>query len=74
MTRLPLPCHCCCCCCCSAIFKYALDHLPKSQAGELYGRFVQFEKQQGDREGIEVRAVPCAVLPRLPLPLLPLLF
>ena len=39
---------------CSAIYKYALDHLPKSQAGELYRRFVQFEKQQGDREGIEV--------------------
>ncbi|PRW59332.1 Crooked neck 1 [Chlorella sorokiniana] len=36
-----------------AIYKYALDHLPKSQAGELYRRFVQFEKQQGDREGIE---------------------
>jgi hypothetical protein len=40
---------------CSAIYKYALDHLPKSQAGELYRRFVQFEKQLGDREGIEVR-------------------
>lgn len=38
-----------------AIYKYALDHLPKSQAGELYKRFVAFEKQQGDREGIEVR-------------------
>ena len=37
-----------------AIYKYALDHLPKSQAGELYKRFVAFEKQQGDREGIEV--------------------
>lgn len=36
-----------------AIYKYALDHLPKSQAGELYRRFVQFEKQLGDREGIE---------------------
>ncbi|GAB4816800.1 hypothetical protein N2152v2_003846 [Parachlorella kessleri] len=36
-----------------AIYKYALDHLPKSQAGELYKRFVAFEKQQGDREGIE---------------------
>lgn len=43
---------------CRAIYKYALDHLPKSQAGELYRRFVQFEKQQGDREGIEVRP-PC---------------
>lgn len=44
--------------CCSAIYKYALDHLPKSQAGELYRRFVQFEKQLGDREGIEVSAAP----------------
>jgi len=48
--RLPASCRPC-----SAIYKYALDHLPKSQAGELYRRFVQFEKQQGDREGIEVR-------------------
>lgn len=44
---------------CRAIYKYALDHLPKSQAGELYRRFVQFEKQQGDREGIEVCARRC---------------
>lgn len=44
---------------CSAIYKYALDHLPKSQAGELYRRFVQFEKQQGDREGIEVSWQRC---------------
>jgi crooked neck len=35
------------------IFKYALDHIPKSQAAELYRRFVTFEKQHGDREGIE---------------------
>jgi len=35
------------------IFKYALDHIPKSQATELYRRFVTFEKQHGDREGIE---------------------
>ena len=27
--------------------------LPKSQAQELYKKFVQFEKQRGDREGIE---------------------
>ena len=32
---------------------YALDTLPKSQAQELYKKFVQFEKQRGDREGIE---------------------
>lgn len=36
-----------------AIYKYALDHLPKAQAQALYARFVQFEKQHGDREGIE---------------------
>ena len=38
-----------------AIFKYALDHIPKGQAQDVYKRFVQFEKQHGDREGIEVR-------------------
>ena len=37
-----------------AIFKYALDHIPKGQAQDVYKRFVQFEKQHGDREGIEV--------------------
>lgn len=36
-----------------AIYKYALDHLPKGAAAGLYGRFVQFEKQHGDRAGIE---------------------
>lgn len=36
-----------------AIYKYALDHLPKAQAEVLYQRFVAFEKQHGDREGIE---------------------
>jgi crooked neck len=35
------------------IYKYALDTLPKSQAEELYKRYVQFEKQHGDRAGIE---------------------
>eukprot|EP00899_Mesostigma_viride_P028523 jgi/Mesvir1/8856/Mv02752-RA.1 len=35
------------------IYKYALDHLPKGSAEELYKRFVAFEKQHGDREGIE---------------------
>ena len=38
-----------------AIFRYALDHIPKAQADAVYQRFVQFEKQHGDREGIEVR-------------------
>lgn len=37
-----------------AIYKYALDHIPKSQADTVYQRFVAFEKQHGDREGIEV--------------------
>ncbi|KAK9915014.1 hypothetical protein WJX75_003619 [Coccomyxa subellipsoidea] len=36
-----------------AIYKYALDHIPKSQADTVYQRFVAFEKQHGDREGIE---------------------
>ncbi|KAG2493851.1 hypothetical protein HYH03_008067 [Edaphochlamys debaryana] len=36
-----------------AIYRYALDHIPKSSAPTLYARFVGFEKQHGDREGIE---------------------
>ena len=36
-----------------AIYKYALDHIPTAQAENLYARFVAFEKQHGDREGIE---------------------
>ncbi|CAM6098606.1 unnamed protein product [Calypogeia fissa] len=36
-----------------AIYKYALDHIPKGQAEDLYRKFVQFEKQYGDRAGIE---------------------
>ena len=39
-----------------AIYKYALDHIPKAQADGVYQRFVVFEKQHGDREGIEVGA------------------
>jgi len=35
------------------IYKYALDTLPKSQAAEIYKKYVQFEKQHGDRRGIE---------------------
>jgi len=38
---------------CRAIYKYALDNIPKSKASELYAAFVAFEKQHGDREGIE---------------------
>ena len=39
-----------------AIYKYALDNIPKAQVSELYQKFVAFEKQHGEREGIEVRA------------------
>ncbi|EYU40035.1 hypothetical protein ABFS82_05G108900 [Erythranthe guttata] len=35
------------------IYKYALDHIPKGRAEEIYKKFVAFEKQYGDREGIE---------------------
>ena len=35
------------------IYKYALDVLPKSAAAEIYKKYVQFEKQHGDRRGIE---------------------
>lgn len=33
--------------------RYALDHLPKSQANKIYERYLTFEKQHGEREGIE---------------------
>jgi crooked neck len=36
-----------------AIYKYALDCIPKAQASTLYASFVQFEKQHGDRKGVE---------------------
>ncbi|BAH93553.1 Os06g0523900 [Oryza sativa Japonica Group] len=36
-----------------AVYKYALDRVPKGQAEELYRKFLAFEKQFGDREGIE---------------------
>ena len=36
-----------------AIYKYALDCIPKAQASTLYAAFVQFEKQHGDRKGVE---------------------
>jgi crooked neck len=36
-----------------AIYRYALDHLPRGAAQALYTRFVAFEKQHGDRAGIE---------------------
>ena len=36
-----------------AIFKYALDHIPKHQAEELFKAYTHFEKKYGDRAGIE---------------------
>ena len=33
-----------------AIFKFALDNIPKSKTESLYQAFVAFEKQHGDRE------------------------
>jgi len=35
------------------IYKYALDNIPKNSARKLFQKFIQFEKQFGDREGIE---------------------
>jgi len=32
-----------------AIYKFALDHLPKAAAQQLYARLVAFEKQHGNR-------------------------
>lgn len=45
-----------------AIYKYALDHIPKAQAQDVYKKFVAFEKQHGDREGIEVSKLFLVVL------------
>jgi crooked neck len=36
-----------------AIYKFALDRLPKHRAEELYRRYTQFEKQFGDKDGLE---------------------
>ncbi|KAL3827898.1 hypothetical protein ACJIZ3_016700 [Penstemon smallii] len=35
------------------IYKLALDCIPKGKAEELYKKFVAFEKQYGDKEGVE---------------------
>ncbi|KAI9278918.1 hypothetical protein BDA99DRAFT_493443 [Phascolomyces articulosus] len=35
------------------IYKYGLERLPKSQSQSLYNQYTNFEKQYGDREGIE---------------------
>ncbi len=37
-----------------AIYKFALDKVPKQQAAEIYKAYTAFEKQHGDREGIEI--------------------
>ena len=47
-----------------AIYKFALDSVPKAQAEELYRQFVVFEKQHGNREGIEDVVVSKARLER----------
>ena len=36
-----------------AIYKYALDRLPRSRAMKLHKAYTTFEKQFGDREGVE---------------------
>lgn len=51
-----------------AIFKFALDNVPKAEAEELYKEFVLFEKQHGNREGIEARAMSRCVCPRREAP------
>ncbi|KAL5545051.1 hypothetical protein UlMin_008835 [Ulmus minor] len=35
------------------IYKFALEHIPKGMAEDLYRQFVALEKQYGDKEGIE---------------------
>lgn len=35
------------------IYRYALDHLPKQQAANIYKMYIAFEKQHGERESIE---------------------
>ena len=36
-----------------AIYKYALDRLPRSRSAVLHKQYTTFEKQHGDREGVE---------------------
>ncbi|GAB7348633.1 hypothetical protein MBLNU459_g7006t1 [Dothideomycetes sp. NU459] len=36
-----------------AIFKYALDRMPRSKSINLHKHYTTFEKQYGDREGVE---------------------
>lgn len=34
-----------------AIYKWALDNLPRAAAENLYAEYTQFERQFGDRQG-----------------------
>ena len=36
-----------------AIYKYALDRLPRSKSANLYREYTKFEKRFGDRQGVE---------------------
>lgn len=36
-----------------AIYKFALDRMPRARSVNLHKAFTQFEKQYGDRDGIE---------------------
>ncbi|KAK5116023.1 NineTeen Complex (NTC) component [Meristemomyces frigidus] len=36
-----------------AIYKYALDRMPRSKSAVLHKQYTTFEKQYGDREGVE---------------------
>lgn len=40
-------------CCAWQMDRYALDHLPKSRASKIYERYLAFEKQHGEQDGIE---------------------
>lgn len=35
------------------IFKFALDHIPKERAEDLYEKLIAFEKRIGNKEDIE---------------------
>uniref|UniRef100_A0A7S2ZVE3 Pre-mRNA-splicing factor Syf1/CRNKL1-like C-terminal HAT-repeats domain-containing protein n=3 Tax=Rhodosorus marinus TaxID=101924 RepID=A0A7S2ZVE3_9RHOD len=36
-----------------AIYKYAIENIPKAEAQELYSAYSAFERQRGDRAGVE---------------------
>jgi crooked neck len=37
-----------------AIYKFALDRIPKNMARDIFQKFIQFEKQHGDKDAIEL--------------------